>query len=176
MSNPCINRWGLNSFWHHFWYSDTHYSLYVQQDKIIADLIQLYLKYGTVHSSVFYRSFFWYKTSNKSRPNVLNYYYRWVTTEETEHAEAHTSRLRLESAEAFYTRVSVLRFDSWLIVNLYWFQPDKLKNKRAKRSTIQRTPLSILRSTPTFVSLAKINTITRNALLNKVNNQTNYSF
>ena len=45
----------------------------------------------------------------------------------------NTYRLRIVSEELFQTRVSVLKFSSWIVLNFYWFQPDKHKNKRAAK-------------------------------------------
>jgi len=156
MSNPCINRWGLNTFWHHFWYSDSRYALNLQQDQVFTDLIQTYLTYGTVTHSAFFHSTFWYKTSAKAATNDLKPYYRWAVTKGEEEHETMTARLRLASSETFQTRVSVLRFSSWFIVNLYWFQPDKDKNKRARRSQIETAAVITNSSKATLAPLTKL--------------------
>ena len=136
MSNPCINRWGLNAFWHHFWYSDSRYALNLQQDKIFTDLVQVYLTYGSnAQNSLFWNNF-WYKTSKSPAHSGLQLYYRWLTVHNEALKMTTTYRLRLHSEETFQTRVSVLRFSSWWVINLYWFQPDKDKNKRARRAKL----------------------------------------
>jgi len=157
MSNPCVSRWGLSSFWHHFWYSDVRYSLYVQQDKVIVDLVQLYIQYGTVRSSVFSQKWFWYKTSPQPTYLSIYRYYRWVTSEGRDPSESYTTSVRLAASEVFQTRVSVLRFDSWILINIYWFQPDKQRNKRAKRSRLSYTAVPLFDSAVTNSHLTKLN-------------------
>ena len=159
MSNPCVNRWGLNAFWHHYWYSDTNYASFLQQDKIFIELVQLYLKYGTVYGSTFSHNLFWYKTAAKPKTANLQLYYRWVTTRGREAHEVDTSRLRLETAETFQTRVSILRFDSWFILNIYWFQPDKFKNKRDRRSKTIKKVTSLATNSSTLSTLSKLNSL-----------------
>lgn len=158
MSNPCINRWGLNTFWHNYWYSDLRYSLYLQQDKVFTEIVRLYLAYGTAYNSIFFRHMFWYKSSTTQPALQLETYYRWVTTRGREAHEIATSRLRLTTVETFQTRVSVLRLDSWFVINIYWFQPDKLKNKRAKRSRPACFVAPFRDVQSSLTSLSKINT------------------
>lgn len=136
MSNPCINRWGLKTFWHHYWYSDVRYSANLQHDALFLKLIQVYLAYGSdTDPNVFWNKF-WYKTGRA--PNVVNLhnYYRWVTVSNEALFSVNTYRLRVSREEVFQTRVNVLKFSSWVVVNFYWFQPDKDKAKRARMSKI----------------------------------------
>ena len=176
MSNPCINRWGLNSFWHNFWHSDSRYALMLQQDKAFTTLVQLYFKYGTVFASTFGHNTFWYKTGAKPAPLDLNYYYRWVTIKGTDQYESYTARLRLKSAESFQTRVSILRYDSWFIINLYWFQPDKLKNKRAKRSVLDPTVIPYTTSFRSNAPITRLQTLLLKATPTQFVKTTPYNF
>lgn len=176
MSNPCVNRWGLTTFWHNYWHSDLRYSLYLQQDKLFTTLVQLYLAYGTVYGSIFFQNLFWYKSTNKESKHSLQTYYRWVTTRGREDHEIATSRLRLTSPETFHTRISLLRLNSWFLINIYWFQPDKQKNKRAKRSST----LSIVSPTKdvqaTWAPFTKLNTTFLNSNVTCRIRSTHYSF
>lgn len=138
MSNPCINRWGLNSFWHHYWYSDSRYYQNVQHDNLVLELLTTYLNYGTDVSSPLFLDSFWYKTATKLQPQNLNRYYRWATVYNDTLRTTSTYRLREESEETFRTRINILKFSSWFVVNVYWFQPDKDKLKRSRRAKIRR--------------------------------------
>lgn len=143
MSNPCINRWGLKMFWHHYWHSDVRYSANLQHDALFIKLIQLYLLYGSnTDSSIFWNKF-WYKTG--PAPSLLNLhnYYRWLTVSNKTLQSINTYRLRTSPEEVFQTRVNVLKFNSWVVVNFYWFQPDKDKAKRARMSKIKSYTNSI---------------------------------
>ena len=176
MSNPCISRWGLNTFWYNYWYSDLFYADNVQQDKMFTELVQLYLKYGTAYSSTFTYNLFWYKTAIKPRPTNLHHYYRWVLTKGREPDEIFTSRLRFETAEVFQTRVSVLRLNSWFILNIYWFQPDKFFTKRARKSKTLQTATSLVDVRATLTPLAKLNLLVRKVAIGSISNTTTYNF
>ena len=176
MSNPCINRWGLNTFWHNYWYSDSRYALFLGQDKIFTDLVQLYLIYGTAYSSTFFRHTFWYKSSTTPPSLQLETYYRWVTTRGREAHEVATARLRLTTAEMFQTRVSILRLNSWFIINIYWFQPDKLKNKRAKRSRTSHTITPLRAANSSMAPFFRVNTLFRASTLLTESHTPSYHF
>ena len=138
MSNPCINRWGLNSFWHHYWFSDTKYALNLQHDRLILELLQTFIKYGSnVHKLTFWNPF-WYKKNIQPSNTNSNYLYRWVTMYSKSADTNSTYRLRKEGEEIFLARTSFLKLNSWLIVNFYWFQPDKSKKKRVLRTSTRR--------------------------------------
>jgi len=133
MSNPCVNRWGLNTFWQHYWYSDSRYALNLAQDKMFIELIQVYLTYGSkVPENLFWNSY-WYKTHSAPSKMPLHKYYRWITIYNETLDSLNTYRLRLDGEEFFQTRVSILRFDSWILLNLYWFQPDKRRKRRMSK-------------------------------------------
>lgn len=144
MSNPCINRWGLNSFWHHYWYSDSRYASYLQHDDLALNLVQTYLTYGSnVDSKIFWNKY-WFKSSTPPQTPHLARYYRWVTVNNKTLHTINTYRLRLSSEETFQMRASVLRLNSWLVVNLYWFQPDKNKRKRDRLAKLKSYTNSVL--------------------------------
>ncbi len=46
MSNPSINRWGLNLFWYRYWFNDKNNALVVHQDNVVNKLLLTYLHYG----------------------------------------------------------------------------------------------------------------------------------
>ena len=156
MSNPCINRWGLNTFWHHYWYSDSHYALNLQQDKLILELLQTYLSYGSDFSTNIFRNNYWYKTGVASAATDLRTYYRWITISNETLQSVNTYRLRKEGDEIFQTRINVLKFNSWLVVNLYWFQPDKNKKKRAARTKSKAYTNTATNFTRSYSSITKL--------------------
>lgn len=172
MSNPCINRWGLNSFWHHYWYSDSRYYLNLQQDNIILDLLNTYLKYGINMQNNHFVNPFWYKTSPSTYhiPSTLTYY-RWLTVYNETLRMTSTYRLRLESEETFQTRINVLKFNSWYVLNLYWFQPDKDKKKLSKTARKKITTTNIKLETTSFSSITKLT-----STFKRLPSTLNYSF
>lgn len=134
MSNPCINRWGLTSFWQHFWYSDSRYALQLKQDKIFIELLKIYLAYGSEAPHTLFWNNYWYKTNPSPIDRKLSIRYRWSTVYDESSESYITYRLRLEGEEFFQTRITILRLESWLLINLYWFQPDKRRKKRLSRT------------------------------------------
>ena len=136
MSNPCINRWGLNSVWHHYWYSDSRYSLNLQLDNSILTLLNIYLNYGSDFYTRMLWNSFWYKTSSWPKEVKQEKYYRWLSVYNDVSMSTNNYPFRLASEERFTTRISVLKFNSWYIINLYWFQPDKKKNKRLQQAKL----------------------------------------
>ena len=97
-------------------------------------LLQTYISYGSDFSPNTFRNSYWYKTI-KIVPFVFTVrdYYRWITVYNEGLQSTNIYRLRSEGDELFQTRISVMRFSSWLVVNMYWFQPDKKKKKREAR-------------------------------------------
>lgn len=129
VSNPSINRWGLNTFWYRFWYTDKLYALNLNQDRNFTQLVNLYLYHGlSVPVNVFY-SPFWYKTNlvNLQLPS----YYRWLTTKNKTLGFKTSYRLRVQTTDIYPMKLWILRYNNWILLNLYWFQPNKYKRRRA---------------------------------------------
>ena len=133
MSNPCVNRWGLNTFWHHFWYSDNRYALYLRQDDAILRAIQLYILHGWDQPKGLFWNNYWFKTSPAPVKRDVNKYYRWITVVGNREGDINTYQFRLGGEEIFQTQIHVLRFNGWFLINFYWFQPDKRRKKRISR-------------------------------------------
>ncbi len=137
MSNPCINRWGLNSFWSHSWYSDNRYSLYAKQDHVVLNLLKIYLMYGANTPKSVFKNSYWFKSLTLKHSLNFSYHYRWITVRNKTLQMTSTYPMRIAREETFDARVSVLRFNSWFVVNSYWFQPDKQRKHRMKKAKIK---------------------------------------
>lgn len=136
ISNPCVNRWGINSFWSHYWYTDTKYNVFLKQDATLTLLLRTYLYYGTETTPNFWQDPFWHKSSNYSYKSELHYDCRWFIKHELDLGYSIAYVIRNESAESFEARWTILRFNKWFVISASWFQPDKLKNKRRRKSKI----------------------------------------
>jgi len=145
MSNPCINRWGLTSLWYHYWYSDSHFHVNLQHDKLFLGVVEFYLNFGTDITPTNFYSPFWYKTSTRPVRVDLKTFYDWTESLDDEGNPLTPRSVRLESAEKFTTRMSILKFESWLVINVYWFQPDKSRKIARPRSFLN--PLSSVYTT-----------------------------
>ena len=132
MSNPVVNRWGSNSIWYHFWYSDSIYAKQVSQDRILTQLLEIYLTYGLESHHLHFSNEYWYRKIGTSYP--VDSYYRVViiTKEEVHMVTRH--RFRKQANDVYKMRVWVLRYGKWWVINMYWFQPYK------KRIIISRVP------------------------------------
>ena len=137
MSNPCINRWGINSFWSHYWYSDNRYSLYTKQDHLIIELLKIYLKCGSNTPKNLFANNYWYKRTNVADAKNFKRYYRWVTVRNRTLNMVSTYPMRIVRDETFDTRITILRLNSWIVVNSYWFQPDKQIKYRLRKAKIK---------------------------------------
>jgi hypothetical protein len=128
ISNPSINRWGLNLFWYRFWYTDKNYSLVVQQDAFITKLIHIFINYGILFPKNIFTNRFWYSSEVLTR-NYYNEhntkYYRVVNfkSEAMKINEFYYIRTKLKNV--YYSRIWILRYQNWIIINFYAFQPPK---------------------------------------------------
>ena len=129
INNPCVNRWGINSFWSHYWYSDKRYNQFLQQDIMFTTLIKTYVYYGAEAPPRFLQDKMWYKRSNLLIENWLPYENRWYTKVEIDLGYTVAYILRRESPEIFETRWNILRFNKWVVFNVRWLQPNKTKKK-----------------------------------------------
>ena len=122
-------------FWHHLWYSDTSYALFMRQDELTTKLIHVYLRYGWLSPKNFFWNQHWYKSEEIELPKTQEpkLFYRWITVQGDNEYDLYTYQLRIPGPEFFQTQVHVLRYDNWFVINFYWFQPDKTQKKRANR-------------------------------------------
>ena len=70
MSNPLINRWGLNLFWYNFWYQDNTAFSSFNLDKIIQNFVYLYLNFGLILTKNFFFFSYWYQKTIEKK-NII---------------------------------------------------------------------------------------------------------
>lgn len=140
MSNPSINRWGLNLFWYKYWYTDKTQQLNIQQDDIFSKLIHTYLFYGIIYPRNIFVNKRWfksnYKIDYKIYPIFNEKYYRWSEIKHGLLQEKIIKKFRIKKLNFYYTRIWLLRYQQWLIINFYSYKPFK-KSKRFKPSQIK---------------------------------------
>jgi len=137
MSNPTINRWGLNLFWYSFWYNDKVSFLNNHQDYLINKLIFLYLHYGVLTNKSIFINPYWYKNF-KINFNLFNYnfnlkYFRIIQYKNKIINEYKTYKIRNKIKNLYYSKIWILRYQNWLIINFYSFQPLLKKTKQNLR-------------------------------------------
>jgi hypothetical protein len=128
MGNTLLNRWGVNTFWQHFWYADKYYSKKIQQDEIFIKLINIYLYFGLESSKSFFFNNYWF--SNLSFSSNQWRYFRFAKHRHHLTSSSTIYRLRVGPSDVLPMKIWLLRYDRWLIINAYWFQPTKKKRKK----------------------------------------------
>lgn len=139
MSSPTINRWGLNLFWYRFWYSDKNLDFWVSQDDLFNRLLLIYIHYGVFFNKTFFLNSYWW-------PNFKNYiknynlifnskYFRIVEYKNKIIDETRRYALRNKVKNLYFSKLWILRYQNWLVINLYAYQPlNKKRNKKIKNS------------------------------------------
>lgn len=129
MSHPSINRWGLNLFWYRFWYNDKISALLNHQDVLIDKLIITYLQYGLLINKNFFFSKYWFIRQIKKNIN-FDYlqntkYFRTVEYKNKVIDEYRTYKIRNKIKNLYFSKLWLFRYQNWLIVNFYCYQPLK---------------------------------------------------
>lgn len=137
MSNPSINRWGLNLFWYRFWYVDKNINLLISQDDLINKLIMLYIQYGILSNKNFFISNYWYSNLDnliKTHSTESNSkYFRVVEYKNKVINENRFYKIRTKIKNLYFSKLWIFRYQNWLIINLYSYQPVKKKTARTRR-------------------------------------------
>lgn len=125
MSNPCINRWGLNTFWHNYWYSDTRYAKNLQIDAMSKLLLKTYFNHGIYNRINFFWNLRWYKNATDLKITKPLRYYRWRKLAFKVVKAFTTYRFRVRFAERFDTKWTILKWSNFMVINVHWFRPRK---------------------------------------------------
>ncbi len=138
MSNPSINRWGLNLFWYKYWFTDKNNALVIHQDNIINKLILIYLHFGLLFTKNIFLNKYWYNinlTNKKNNQDDLNLkYFRLIEYKNKILNEYKAYKIRNKIKNIYHSKIWILRFQKWLILNFYCFQPSSTKlNKKLIR-------------------------------------------
>lgn len=159
MSNPCINRWGFNTFWHHFWYKDFDMAYEHKQDQIFSKLLRIFLFYGINLSYNIFANNYWYNHSYSQLS--IKTYQRWITRKPNQFGEVVQLSVRKEADCIFPMKLWILKYSQWVVINQYWFQP--IKKRRLLKSnddprhldsitTIRTKNLNVIRKIKTVFS------------------------
>lgn len=138
MSNPTINRWGLNLFWYRFWYNDKNSALTIQQDDIINKLILLYIHFGLLTPKNLFINSYWYSNYAFNYSKIFSStnlkYFRIVEYKNKINDDFKSYKIRNKIKNLYFSKIWILRYQNWLIINFYCFQPLTIKkNKKLKK-------------------------------------------
>jgi hypothetical protein len=135
MSNPNINRWGLNLFWYRYWYTDNKFSKYLNHDWILNKIVYSYLNFGITHPTNIFTNKYWW-LDNLNLNHTLNHsskYFRVMSFKNfiSNEIDFYNDRLKIENV--YQSKIWILKFQHWILINFYCFNP--LKKKQIERST-----------------------------------------
>ena len=137
MSNPGINRWGLNLFWYNFWYNDKIRQLNIHHDDLINKLIYIYTRFGLFHSKSIFINKYWYLDQNL---DIINHnhshnltYFRIVAAKNKVLDEINLLKIRNKTKNIYNSKLWILKYQKWIIINFYCFQPLKAKKLKEKK-------------------------------------------
>lgn len=139
MSNPSINRWGLNLFWYRYWFNDKNSSSNFHQDNLINKLLLIYIHYGLLCPQNIFLNKYWYNLSQKSLKNYQTQfnlkYFRLIEYKNRVLNESKTYKIRNKIKNIYFSKIWILKYQKWLIINFYSFQPisTKLNKKILKK-------------------------------------------
>lgn len=138
MSSPSINRWGLNLFWYRFWYNDKINALINHQDNLINKFILIYIHYGLLcHKNIFINKY-WYLNIKEDvkiyKEELYTKYFRIAEYKNRVTKEHKSYKLRNKAKNLYFSKIWILRYQNWLVVNFYCFQPLKKKSSKYKFS------------------------------------------
>ena len=108
MSNPSINRWGLNLFWYNYWFNDKNNSIILHQDNLINKLILIYIHYGILTNKNIFLNKYWYNFNLKTLKNYQdNYnlkYFRLVEYKNRVLNESKSYKIRNKIKNIYFNR------------------------------------------------------------------------
>jgi len=146
LSNPSLNRWGINIVWYRLWYADKIKQLYFQQDRIFEKLIYYYLYYGFTHSAHLFKHQFWFNSNFISLTENINHnllYERVCELPEKLSGSITQVTLRNKTKDFFCSKIWLLRYHRWIIINFFTFQPIKKKRKNKKLTAKSFSTVSV---------------------------------
>lgn len=138
MSNPLINRWGLNIFWYNLWFTDYNFKTFYNQDKIFSQLVYLYLFYGLKLPYNIFANKYWYSFNLYSIRFLP--YSKWITRRGSQFGELVRYSLRVETECLFPMKLWILKYSNWVILNQYWFYPLKIKLSLSNKFNLNNMP------------------------------------
>ena len=147
MSNPSINRWGLNLFWYKFWFYDKNYHSSLQHDILINKLVYTFLNFGILFPVNIFINKYWFKNyKNNNYFNTHNTkYYRIMGFKNLISKEINYYKERIKIENVYQSKIWILKYQHWVVINFYCFNPIKkrqLENRKFKNNARLDTLLS----------------------------------
>lgn len=156
VSHPGINRWGLNLFWYNLWFTDKNYAASLHQDKLFIELFFLYLQHDRIRPrDVWYRRYWGIRRTQK-RKRVFGSK-RYPAAKQIRRLESKTVYRKAKkvqdaapdrfSKHLYTSRIWILRYSSWLVLNFYSFSPLQMRietKKKKVKKVVQKTTVGLV--------------------------------
>lgn len=127
----------MNLFWYRFWFNDKISQQNIQQDDAFSKLIYYYLLYGTCFPQNLFLNKFWYANyyaiTNKKQFIFNEKYFRYVEMINKVINERGIQKFRNKIKHIFDSKIWILKYQKWLIINFYNFQPINNKKNLLKK-------------------------------------------
>ena len=123
----------MHTYWTSLWYSDTHYSNNLKQNLIIENLIKIFFSYGLLQYSNIFKHNYWFKIKSNAYLSPIKWkrYFRTLNNRNVDFYN-DSKLLRNEKKDTYPMKLWIVKFNQWLIINYYWFQPKKNKKYSIK--------------------------------------------
>lgn len=163
LSHPSINRWGLNLFWYSFWFADKNKSHGMHIDFFLNRLVTNYINYGLIVERELFYSKYWYnkklifwKKRTEFFEKNLPIYYRHIEYKNKVNDELALVKLRIKKKNAHLTKLWILKFQNWIIINMYFIQPLKKRQFFLKKNNNHSNEIFVLNNIPKKINFKKI--------------------
>lgn len=124
-------------FWVNFWYTDKNYQFSSHIDLFLKQLVYTYIFFGLDFKKNIYTNLFWYPFAKKqiqtyTAVNDLKYF-RFVEYRSKIFNEINNVKLRKQKKNTYRSKIWILKYQGWIIINFYMFQPLILSKKKLKQ-------------------------------------------
>lgn len=123
----------MNIFWNKLWHTTSQYSQFTAQDQIISYFFFLLVYYGIYNYTLFFINKYWnlihYKNYMDNILHIFLFYYRHQILKNKYNNADIFYLIRNKRRIIYPMRLWIFRYQSWLVINWFIFQPLKLKTK-----------------------------------------------
>lgn len=121
----------MNVFWNKMWYTSKNYSLFLASDKLIQYFLFLIIYYGLYNYMIFFLNKYWnlkyYMDYIEDSLSFFLIYYRYQNLKNKYNNADISYLIRNKRSIIYPMRLWIFRYQTWIIVNWFIFQPLKLQ-------------------------------------------------
>lgn len=158
ISNPSISRWGINLFWYKYWFQDFYKQLNIQKDIIFETLVYYYIFFGFQFSHNHLKNIRWLSSKHFPKDDFKNFtlqYYREVEISNKYNYDIVLDIFRIKSSDLLHSRFWLMKFQNWIIINFYAFQPNKRNKLSVKKFDMKTAVVTEKKKSYSFIKKFK---------------------